>query len=302
MKKITNVLISMVIFIFVVGSIHSETEDDDWIGYDKSGRGLFMGIFIDTLFPYFSFDEYKKGNDDIVDMLLIDPLGRRLGYIKEERKRISEIPAGGCFFEPTIEAYNIEGSDTEPRWFREAELCPVTGKYILNIIGRKGIQIYRVGIRATGEYFKDVLPEQEFKGIISENESQQIVIYYSPSPLIFKSTAIKLVDINMLEKEVNCVIKTKWLPKELGKEVSKIMKVFKNSQDIKDLIKIKILLTEEKKRRENQLKKDPWEWFSSDFRAYKPQYSKDELQRYLHSAVIDVLIQDIEILIGELTK
>lgn len=213
-----------------------------------------------------------------IELLLTDFEGRRTGFIKEEKKEVAEIPLSAY---STQVQPNLYDSDSPP--WREIEIMyPKTGKYTLDVIGIKE-ELYYVAIYSSDK--NDNSCHIRIDGIISKGDIHRIELYYSSDHSIFKTTAKKVVDLNLLEKELKLVIKHRYIKKKLGKELLKKLKVFKKTYNAK------------------KPDKNILESFIAQLEAEKSKYKEIEnphLNKNAEYIVLRFLIEDAKSFIEEL--
>jgi len=229
MKKYINILF-LIFLLFSINATADISSEED-IDVKKPSGGIIAIRSGSIFFP-------KEGYP--AEILLISPDGKKVGYDYETKKEVAEIRGSGYF---TNVQPNLEGPDSPP--WRELEVMwPGMGKYVVKLYGIRD-SIYYLSVEFADRKWNiiDYQGLKGYKGIISKGEIHEYILYYSTSHDIFVSSVKKVVDFNLIDKQLRLAVKRRYIDKKLGKELlnkwSKFKKTYPknpNKEVLKELI------------------------------------------------------------------
>jgi len=214
MKKYINILFLIFLFFSINATADISSEED--IDVKKPRHGI---IAIRCYSIFFPNEGYPA------EILLISPDGKKVGYDYETKKEVAEIRGSGYF---TDVQPNLEGPDSPP--WRELEVMwPDTmGKYILKVYGIKD-SMYDLSVSFEDRKGNFIDYQQGLNGVISKGDLHEYILYYSTSHDIFLSSVKKVVDFNLIDKQLRLSVKRGYIDKKLGKELLNKWSKFKKS-------------------------------------------------------------------------
>jgi hypothetical protein len=240
---------------------------------------------------------------DIVEVILIDPQGKRLGYDKETKNIIDEIsPQQLLTSYEGPSGYYGEGNSVFPKQYKLLELfSPVKGLYTLKVIGvSSGLYSLEMLISIHNIHEK---PKREYKyGIIKKGEEHLYEIYLASSSseecIIKKRVNIELIERELINGYKFKLIKNKKILNTLLKQIRETQQNIKRNKIefvIKNLQQFIEILNEEKLRLIREKNVDPIYAISP---IYPPNW---QLYKEIFLP-IDILINDAETLLREFKK
>lgn len=231
MKKYINILF-LIFLLFSINATADISSEED-IDVKKPRHGI---IAIRCYSIFFPNEGYPA------EILLISPDGKKkVGYDYETKKEVAEIRGSGYF---TDVQPHLEGPDSPP-WRTLEVMWPDTmGKYILKVYGIKD-SMYSLSILFEDKKGNIIHYQglKGYKGIISKAEIHEYILYYSTSHDIFLSSVKKVVDFNLIDKQLRLAVKRRYIDKKLGRELLNKWSEFKktypknpNKEVLKELI------------------------------------------------------------------